>query len=56
MTPRYNASINATKIVWPFVTIAILLATGLTTAAYLMYRKRQKKMLATGIFQNVLIK
>lgn len=54
-TPRYNASINVTKIVWPFVTVAVLLAAGLTAAAYLTYRKRQKKKLSIGIFQNVLI-
>ncbi|XP_036142008.1 adhesive plaque matrix protein 2 [Monomorium pharaonis] len=58
-TPRYNASINITKIVWPFVTIAILVATGLTTAAYLMYRKRQEKKLTTvpvGPSTNVFVR
>jgi len=52
-TPRYNASVNITKIVWPFVTIVILVITGLTAVAYVMYRKRQKKKLAIGIFQHV---
>lgn len=41
--------------VWPFVILALLLITGPTTVAvYLIYRKRQKKKLPTGIFQNVL--
>lgn len=41
--------------VWSFVILAILLVTGPTVTAYLIYRKRQKKKVATGIFQNVLI-
>jgi len=35
------------------VTIVILVITGLTAVAYLMYRNRQKKKLAIGIFQDV---
>ncbi|XP_011700530.1 PREDICTED: multiple epidermal growth factor-like domains protein 11 [Wasmannia auropunctata] len=50
------ASTNVIKIVWSFVTIAILLATGLVAITYIKYRKRQQKKLATlGIFQSVLI-
>ncbi|XP_011700531.1 PREDICTED: fibrillin-1-like [Wasmannia auropunctata] len=44
-------STNVNKIVWPFVTIAILLATGLGAIAYINYiksRKRQQKKLDIG--------
>jgi len=36
------------------VIVTILIATGLTAAAYFIYRKRQKEKFA-GIFQNLLI-
>ncbi|TGZ37318.1 hypothetical protein DBV15_07925 [Temnothorax longispinosus] len=46
---RSNTLSNVTIIVWPFVILVILLVIGLIVAAYFMYRKRQKKKLATGI-------
>lgn len=52
-TSHYNASINGAKIVWSFVTVTILVATGLIAAAYFIYRKRQKEKFASGIFQNL---
>ncbi|XP_012063530.1 PREDICTED: fibrillin-1-like [Atta cephalotes] len=45
-TSHYNASINGAKIVWSFVIVTILIATGLTAAAYFIYRKRQKEKFA----------
>lgn len=55
LAPHYSASINVAKIVWPLVAIAILIATILIARAYLMYRRREKKKMITGIyvFQNI---
>ncbi|XP_011638211.1 tenascin-like [Pogonomyrmex barbatus] len=53
MTSHYKVS--TTKIIWPFVSIAILLIIGLTVAAFVIYHKRQKKKL-TGISANIFIR
>lgn len=57
--PRYASSNVTTISIWSFAILGVLLVTGSTVVAYLMYRKRQKKKLAansnTGFFFNVLI-
>ncbi|XP_032665934.1 uncharacterized protein LOC116841735 [Odontomachus brunneus] len=41
-TPRYNASFNSAKIVWPVASVTILIVIGLTATTYLMYRRHQR--------------
>ncbi|XP_071572894.1 uncharacterized protein [Temnothorax nylanderi] len=54
---RYDPSSNVTIIVWPFVILAILLVIGLIVTAYFIYRKRQKKKLATaGTSTNIFVR
>ncbi|XP_024869211.1 uncharacterized protein LOC112452960 [Temnothorax curvispinosus] len=54
---RSNTLSNVTIIVWPFVILAILLVIGLIVAGYFMYRKRQKKKLATaGTSTNIFVR
>lgn len=53
LVPHYSASSDVAKIVWPFVTVAILIATILITAAYLMYRRYEKKKLIIGIYSKI---
>ncbi|KYQ52129.1 von Willebrand factor D and EGF domain-containing protein [Trachymyrmex zeteki] len=55
-TSHYNASINGAKIVWSFVTVTILVATGLIAAAYFIYRKRQKEKFASGPSVHVFVR
>ncbi|XP_029160414.1 fibrillin-2-like [Nylanderia fulva] len=46
LASHYNASINAAKIIWIFVTIVISITTILI--AYLVYRRREKKKIDTA--------
>ncbi|GAB1865618.1 Tenascin-X [Camponotus japonicus] len=56
LVPHYSASSDVAKTVWPLVAVAILIATILITAAYLMYRRYEKKKLIIGMPTNLFVR
>lgn len=51
LASHYNASSNVAKIIWILVIIVISIA--IILAAYLIYRRREKKKIATGIYLKI---